>query len=349
MVLIYDSTCNTHREIVETAADIISNAHNLDTTGDHTPLRQCALIRDALLHAIRDGKTERSDIESRLQKTMNPEDDQKPLIIRQSVSRNAVEIKNTSPIHTMVNNLQSENKQAQEHACKKLMGFIHFYIRKIRHQGPTRYKRHEQSQPNGIHSYDFEDATHYIFLKLLENITKIDLSFHEAQIRAYLNTMIQRAYRKWKIHTRRLVRIPESAYQPNQSCQHDATKQRYISIDQPILCCEDKETIHVQEIIKNLHNNTTPETHSLQNDIYIKVHELLETLPAKMSTVITLRFLHEKTLKEIGKEAGISAERARQIIEEFHAILNADGPAKKGYKKAKEAYRALQSMTTIGR
>ncbi|MBD3157097.1 sigma-70 family RNA polymerase sigma factor [Candidatus Peregrinibacteria bacterium] len=345
MVLMYDSTCKTHREIAKTAADIIATAPTLDSTGDHTPLRQCALIRDALLHAMRNGKTSKTDIKNRIQKTMAPEDEKRVTTIRKTVSKNTSEHDTKSSIHTMVSNLQSGNKQEQGKACKNLMGFIHFYIRKIRHQGPVQYKRHEQSQPNGTHSYDFEDATQYIFLQLLENITKIDLSFHEAQVRAYLNTMIQRAYGKWKIHARRLVRIPESVYYRNSSCRHNAIKQRYISIDQPIACCEDQETIRVQEIIKNLHDNTTPETHSLQNDIHTKIHELLDTLPAKMSTVITLRFLHGKTLKEIGGEVCISAERTRQIIEEFYTILKADGPAKKGYKKAKEAYQTLQSMT----
>lgn len=358
MVLTYDLKCNKQRKIAVKAADIIKTMPELDPVGSHTPLRQCALIRDALFHAIQYGKTTKADVKKRIHQTLNPQDDEPYVRTRTqrtktnknasslspSASEDGTEKNQNSLIHQTVINLQSGNKQEKEQACKKLTRFIHFYLRKIRYRGPTRYRHNEKIQTGGTQIYDFEDATQYILLHMLENITKIDLTFDEAQIKVYINTMIQRAYGKWKINKTRLVRIPENIYQENLSYKNNLTKQQYISINQPLLCCEDKETIHVQEIIKDLHDNTTPEINSLKHDAQTKINELLNALPTKMSTIITLRFLHGKPLKEIGNQVGLSAERTRQIIEDFQKALTTDGPTKKGFGKAKIAFQNLQSI-----
>jgi RNA polymerase primary sigma factor len=86
----------------------------------------------------------------------------------------------------------------------------------------------------------------------------------------------------------------------------------------------DGDELQIHDVVKD-DNNPLPDIEAMNFDDLERMHELLEAIDERAATILKLRFGlggdEPMTLKEIGKQVGLTRERVRQIEHESVAKL----------------------------
>lgn len=320
-------------DLFQTASRILERSPRLQPESSHTLLRRRALIRDAVFNAIESGDTSDQFVESRLNETIIPVYDSKEPIkrsVKQWPQNTTSETEKEEGIKKTIRDLCSENENDKQSAAYEIFRFIHFYIRKIRHQNPGKYMRNGKTNPNGLKEYEIEDLSQYIFTHILINLGKINFKYDPPQIKMYLNELIKRAYYKW-MHEQRMPIKPPDKYKNGQNVR--AFKQYYYSLN------DEKMTG-----LEGTENSRTPHAEFESKESRNAFDEMLKSLPNKDREVLKKRIVDGMIFKNIGTDLGISTQRAKQIYDKTLTELSNNGPAAKGYKAAKKFFGKLKEV-----
>jgi RNA polymerase sigma factor (sigma-70 family) len=335
----FESKENTNNRIedletlFQTASRILEKSPRLQPESSHTLLRRRALIRDAVFKAIESGNTSDQFVERRLNETIIPVDDSKEPIngnVKLRPQNTSSESEKKEGIKKTIRDLCSENESDKQRAACEIFRFIHFYIRKIRHQNPGKYMRNGKTNPNGLKEYEVEDLSQYIFTHILMNLGKIDFKYDPPQIKMYLNELIKRAYYKW-MHEQRMPVKPPDKYKNGQNGR--AFKQYYYSLND-----ENLTGLEMTE------SSGTPHAEFESKESRNAFDEILKSLPDKNRKVLKKRIVDGMIFKDIGTDLGISPQRAKQIYDKTLTQLSNNGPAAKGYKAAKNSFGKLKEV-----
>lgn len=223
----------------------------------------------------------------------------------------------------LIFDFHSEDKQKRERAAETLINFIHFYIRKIRHKGPPRYTKNGKPNLNGLTEYDMDDAVQSVFLHILENTHRLDYEFHEQQLRAYLNKMIESGYKKWNIEHRRLVKVP----QKKQVAPREGPLQYYMSLDdkKPNGLCD----------LKN------PEKRLMKEEACRLFEKLFDEFPAKKQRILKHRFVDGMGHDEIGEIFNVTGSRIQQVTGQFIERMRKEDCLSKKTTESLDALREI--------
>lgn len=261
-----------------------------------------------------------------------------PKITTKKINQKSLDIKQ------IVLNITSEDMQKREQAAKIILRFIHFYIRKIRHQNPTRYIRNGETKPSGLNEHDMDDMVQYTFLHVFENSHKINTNFDNGQIRLYLNKMIASGYYNWHNRQKNLINIPkryndERKNLPrhyNQFDEFDST----IENTHLINSLDDENT--EDSSIGNLCDFKNPEKELIQKQIRETYENLFNEFPKRERTILHERFVKGTAYHKIGEKVGLSPQNIERISKHFITKMDIGCPSETRYGKVREKIQELR-------